>query len=170
MLRDDHGDVSLILSQKPCPQCGAQAIQLNEAKPTLPVEIATAIRDADLTPDQIGTLARVIREADPEISPRELADRVQIPAASPLITVASRAGKNWIALLSLILTVTAIYVAHTDVQQAHHDAERAIQQSHMDAEKALREAREPSRSTGTLSQEEVNRIAAQIEQQLARNK
>jgi hypothetical protein len=170
MLRDDYGDVALIASQQPCPQCGAQTTRLGEPKPSLPVEIVTAVLEADLSPEDMSKLARVLREASPDVSPRELADRAQLPAASTVITVASRAGKNWIAVLALVLTVVAIYVAHSDAQQAHRDAERAIHQAHVDAEQALREARQPARSTGTLSDDDVRHIVQQIEHELQPDK
>lgn len=163
MLRDEYGDVALIVSQKPCPQCGAQSIQLNESKPSLPVQITTAIREANLSPDELTTFARVVREASPETSPRELADRAKIPAAENVISVASRAGKNWIGLLGILIALVAIYMSHTDAEQAHRDAERAIGQAYLDAEQATHAVnRTAARPTGMLTEDQVRKIAEQI--------
>jgi hypothetical protein len=163
MLRDDYGDVALIVSQKPCPNCGAQSIQLGEPKPSLPVQIATAIREANLSPSELTTLARVVRDASPETSPRELADRAKIPAAENVISVASRAGKHWIGLLGLLIAVVAIYISHTDAEQAHQDAEQAIRQAHLETEQAVHAAeRTATRPTGALTEDQVQKIAEQI--------
>lgn len=181
MLRDEHGDVSLVLSQKPCPKCGAQTIQLNDAKP-LPIQIITAVRDADLTDDELLDLADAVREAPSDTTPRELGERV--PSASKIISIASRGGEHWIELLALVLATIAFYVSHTDAQQAHRDAQQAselahqdAQQAHQDAERARQDdgqnerqnAREATRKTSSLSDEDVRRIALQIEAELERH-
>ena len=59
-LRDDHGDVSLVLSEKPCPKCGRPVIQM-EPPPPLPVQIVAALREADLTPDELRTAADALK-------------------------------------------------------------------------------------------------------------
>ncbi len=173
MLRSEHGDVSLIVSQKPCPVCGAPIVQLREPKPALSIQIVSAVRDADLTPDDLSELADALGRAATNASPRELA--ALVPAASKVITIASKAGENWIGLLALIVAVIAIYIAHTDAQQAHQDAERAIESAHTDAERArqdsqdaLKQARSADRKTSTLSDDEVRKIAEQIEAELRR--
>lgn len=50
ILRDERGDASLVLAQKPCPKCGEQTIQIEPPAP-LPVQIVGALREADLTDD-----------------------------------------------------------------------------------------------------------------------
>jgi hypothetical protein len=170
MLRDDHGDVALVVAQKHCPQCGTRAVQLNEPKSSLPVEIVTAVRDAGLTADQLEGLARAIRESDASTTPRELADRAQIPAAGRVIAIASKAGKNWLVLLGVVIALVAAYVAHSDAEQARRDAQQAIEQSHEDVEAELRASREPSRSTKELSQDQVDRLVSEIEKALERDR
>jgi hypothetical protein len=174
-LRDDHGDVVMTVSLKPCPRCGRETTQLEREKRPLPVQIVEAVRQADLTAQQLLELADAVDNAPRGISPRQLAD--QVPGASTIITVASRAGEaSWIALLGLILTVMTGYLAidraHTDAQQAHRDAERAVQQAHEDAERALRDGRDQAdaavRNTGKLSDEDVRRIADAVDAQLRR--
>jgi uncharacterized protein HemX len=168
MLRDEQGGVSLILSQKPCPKCGAPTTQLNETKPPLPIQIITAVRDADLSPVELLELADAVRDAPAEMSPRQLAE--QVPAASKIITIASRAGDRWIELLAVVLAAVAFYVQHVDAQQAHRDAQQAREEAHQDAERARqdsrqerREARKAARTTGSLSDEDIRKIAHQIE-------
>lgn len=148
ILRDEHGDPALVVSQKPCPICGAGTTTLDSPKRSLPVEIITAIREANLTGDELSAVGDAVRAAAQDVSPRELAE--QVPAASKLITVASRAGENWLQLLALVVSIVAIYIAHADTQQAHRDAEEA-----------LRVARQ-AQSTAELSDDEVREIADRI--------
>jgi hypothetical protein len=174
-LRDDHGDVLMTVSVKACPRCGHATTQLEQEKRPLPVQIVEAIREADLTAQQLLELADAVDNAPSGISPRQLDE--QVPGASTIIEVASRAGEaSWIALLGLILTVVIGYLAidqaHTDAQQAHRDAERAVEQAHEDAERALRDGRDQAdaaaRNTGKLSEEDVRRIADAVEADLKR--
>ena len=180
MLRDDYGDASLILSQKRCPACGATLVQLGEEKPSLPIQIISAVRDADLASAEILELAEGVRQAKEDTSPRELSQ--QFPAATQIFTVASRAGEGWIAKLTLVLTVIGLYLAyaginqaHRDAQQAHRDAQQAIEQAHEDAKRALRQsqrdadARERSPTTKDLSDEDIRAIAEQIMDDLKRD-
>lgn len=168
ILRDDHGDASLVLSQKPCPVCGTKTVQLGEQKPPLPIQIVTAVRAADLTSAQLLEIVEVARRAPSDVSPRELSD--QVPVASKIITIASRSGEGWIGLLAIVLTAIAMYVAHMDSRQAHRDAEEAIERSHEDAERALRnrqeDAGEPAPTTKGLSDEDIRKLARQIEADL----
>ena len=70
MLRDEHGDVALIVSDKACPACGSRTVQLDEPKPSIPIQIVTALREADLAPDELTQLANALRSAAPDASPR----------------------------------------------------------------------------------------------------
>lgn len=171
MLRDDYGDVSLILSAKQCPVCGSQLVQLGEKKPPLPLQIVAAIRDADLTQAALSELRSAVEQASRDTSPRELA--TQVPAASKIFNVASKAGENWIGLLALVLATIGMYVAHMDAQQAHHDAQEAIGQAREESERARRDAKREGeqiprsqKSTGALSNEDVDKIVEQVEAKL----
>lgn len=142
-------------------------IQLGETRPSLPVEIVTAVRDANLTVDDLEQLTAALRDAPEGISPRAMAERV--PRASKVITIASRAGEQWLALLAIIVTAISLYIAHTDSQQAHQDAEAAHRdavQAHQDAERATRTAER----TGSLSDEDIRKITRQIEEQVERHR
>jgi hypothetical protein len=171
VLRDTHGSPALLVSQKPCPRCGRETINLKAPKASLPVEIVTAVRDADLTSAELLALADALRNAPSDASPRSVAD--QVPSASKLITIASRAGKHWLELLTLIVMAVALYVQHHDAQQAHHDAQQAhhdarrahadAEAAHADAQKAHRDAASAARSTRALSDEDIERIIQQIE-------
>ena len=162
-LRDEHGDVSLVVSQKPCPKCGEQTIQL-EPPPPLPVEIATALRDADLTYDQLVAAADALGKVPSDASPRAVAEQVPLPAK--LITVASRVGKDqWIGILVAVIALAIAHVQHTDAERAHQDAEQAHQdaeQAHEDAERTRQDS-EQARRTGSLSDDDVKRIAEKVE-------
>lgn len=174
-MRDDHGDVVITISVKACPRCGRQTTQLEQEKRPLPVQIVEAVREADLSAEELLELADALENAPSDISPRQLAQ--QVPGASTIITIASRAGEaSWMALLGLIVAVVIGYVAidqaHTDAQQAHRDAERAAEQAHQDAERAIREGRDQAdaalRTTGKLSDEDLRRITDEIEARLER--
>lgn len=173
-LRDDHGDVVMTVSSRACPRCGHETTPLEREKRPLPVQIIEAVREAVLTGEELLEFADALANAPSGISPRQLAE--QVPGASAIITVASRAGERWIPLLALILSVVIGYLAidraHTDAQQAHRDAERAVQQAHEDAERALRDGRDQAdaavRNTGKLSDEDVRRIADAVEAHLKR--
>ena len=176
----DVTDASVFLSQKACPKCGHETTQL-QPKPPVAIQIIEAVRDADLSPGELLDLADAVRAAPDDTSPRQLAE--QLPAASKLITVAARAGKEWMSLLILALTIIALYLqesnaqeAHRDAEQAHRDAQRAIEQAHQDAERARRdgrrerrEASEAARRTTSLSDKEVEKIVQQIEAGLNRD-
>lgn len=105
-----------------------------------------AVRDADLNAADLAELARVLRDAPPNTSPRDLAARTNVPAASSLISIASKAGPTWIALLAIIVALAATYIAHSnatqahrDAEQAHHDTLRAIEEAHADAERQTKQ-------------------------------
>jgi hypothetical protein len=89
LLRDDRGDASLILSVKRCPRCDRELTQLREKQPPIVVQIVTAIREADLTADELLRLADVVREATNDTSPRDLAAKA--PGASNIIAILPRA-------------------------------------------------------------------------------
>lgn len=106
--------------------------------------------------DDLDQLTAALRDAPEGISPRAMAERV--PHASKVITIASRAGEQWLALLAIIVTAISLYVAHTDSQQTHQDAERAHRdaaQAHRDVERTMPAAER----TGVLSDEDIRKIA-----------
>lgn len=165
MLRDEQDSPALLLSGKRCPECGGTVIQLGEEKPPPAIQIVTAIREADLTRDELSELVDVLRDAPNDASPRALAQRV--PKASGILTAAGRAGADWRFLLTTILTVIALYFAyvavqdadraHIDAAQAHRDAVEA----HEDAERAVQLA-----TTGQLTEEQSLDILRQIDERL----
>ncbi len=130
-------------------------------------EIVTAIKEANVTAEELAAVADAVREASDDVSPRALAETV--PFAAKLITVASRAGKHWRGLLVLAVTLVPPYIAHTDAQQAHRDAVQArqdAQRAHEDAERARR-ADEQAKTTGRLSDGDIRAIADQMLERLA---
>lgn len=165
-LRDEHGGVSLILSEKPCPRCGRQTTQL-APPPPVPIQLIQAVRDAKLTPDELTAIADAIREAPEGLSPRDMAQRV--PAASSLITVASRIGEKWVELLVIAITLVVLHVQTTDAERAHQDAERAhedARQAHEDAERAHTDSMRELRNTSELSEDDISRIVEKLEVEL----
>jgi hypothetical protein len=163
---DEHGDVAMTLSLKTCPQCSGPLTQLREPKPPLPIQIIEAVRDADLSSQELLALADAARDAAGDTSPRDLAE--QLPRASKIIEVASRAGEQWMEILALVAAAIAIYVAHMDAREAHRDALQAIDQAHRDTDRALQASREKRQTfsagtTGGLSDEDIRKIAEQVE-------
>lgn len=156
VLPDERGEPSLIVSLKKCGRCGEQLTQVNE-RPPLPIEIVTAVQEADLSLEELEKFADAIRTADPATTPRQLAE--SIPGSSKIITVATRAGDHWIEILAIVITLVIFSLTHQDAQQAHKDAQRA----HRDAQQAHRDAQQDAPKTASLTDAEVRRIAEQIE-------
>ena len=167
-LRDDHGDVALILSAKKCPRCGQRVTEL-KPPPPVPIQLVQAVRDAKLTPDELLSIADAVRDAPPGLSPRALAERV--PSASKLITVASKLGESWAELLVIAVTLIGTYVMHQDSERAHRDAVRArpdAEQAHQDAERAHRDAVRVD--SGALEDADVQRLADKLTEEFRRTR
>jgi hypothetical protein len=163
VLRDEHGDVSLILSQKPCPKCGSP-LSLVQTRERIALSVVTAMREIDLTAEQLSKLADAIREAPDDVSPHTLADHV--PFASRVIAVASKAGDHWVELLVIVVTLFAAWLAYQAAETAHRDAEIA----HHDAEIAHDDASAARHGTGRISKEDADRITLEVEQELEKSR
>jgi hypothetical protein len=160
-LLDVHGAPALLVASKVCRRCGMRpTVQIGEQKPPLPVLVVAAFRDANLTREELDALADAIRDAADNMSPRQLAE--QVPAASKIVTVASKAGAHWLDLLTAVLMAVSLYVMHADAERAHRDAGRAhadAERAHHDAEEAHDDAIKARRSTGELTDEDMRKIA-----------
>jgi hypothetical protein len=161
-LRDDFGDASIILSQKPCPRCGRAVTQL-EPPPPVPIALIRAVREAKLAPNELLRIADAVRAAPDGLTPRELA--VHLPAASKLITIASRVGEKWAELLVIAVTLVALYVQAAGTESAHQDAtqsHRDAAQAHEDAERTHNDAVRALRSTAELSDADIHTLADKV--------
>lgn len=141
-----------------CPNCGRMVRAIGDlARPKIHAEILTAIRDADLSATDLAEFARVLDSAQADASPREIA--AAFPAANQIVVVASRAGPDWIARLSLIVAVLAAMISAGGVLWAHEDAERALD--------SAPESTQPTR-TSELTDEDLQRLAEAIAAERAR--
>lgn len=136
--------------RSPCPQCGAEAVNLAPPRERIVVDLVQAIRAADLTIDEIGEITRVLQgKRGGDISPRELAERA--PRASKLGVIASRVGEQWPILVTAALAaVVSLYAQH----QSHADAERALA--------VAKKAQEVPR-TGSLTNQQCAFVVEQVE-------
>lgn len=142
--------------QLSCPSCGRMVQAIGDPpRAKIHADIVTVIREADLSADDLDQLRRVLASADADASPRAIAE--EFPAASQIVVVASRAGKDWIALLGLIVTVFSLALAGAAIVIQHDDAEEALRS----ADKAAQVER-----TSQLTDEDVAEIAARIAAEL----
>lgn len=113
-------------------------------------DIISTIRETDLSAGELQEIADVLADNAVPITAGELAQRV--PAADAVIKIAvARGGRNGLAMLGVAVTLAMGYIAH------------------LDAEKATRTTAAPTR-TSQLSDEDIAKIAAQVEADLEQAK
>jgi hypothetical protein len=139
-------------------------VSVLNSRERIALSVVTAIRETDLTAEQLTDLADAIRVAPADVTPRALAE--QAPFASKVIAVASKADEHWIELLAIAVTLFVTWLTLQAAQTAHRDAEIA----HHDAEVAREDAQATRRGTGRMSKEEPERIAREVEQKLEESK
>lgn len=167
-MRDDYGDVTMTVSAKRCPVCDRQLVQ-RRRQPSVPVELITAVREAKLRPDELLELADELRATPDGLSPRDVAARV--PAASSFVTIASRLGDNWVELLATVVMIVCTYITAADAERAHQDAVQAhkdAEVAHQDAERAHQDSVRALRDTSQLSDEEIRKLAEQVESEVGK--
>jgi hypothetical protein len=122
-----------------CPRCRRPRLELVG----LWDQFGNALREADLTAEEIELFADALATWPDEASPDELADKH--PFAAPLIEEAKRSGGvEWKYWLTVALAALAMYVAHRDA----------------DAQIEAAKTASPPTQTRNLNEEDIARIVA----------
>lgn len=134
-----------------CPSCGGTAhvppaVWLNQRTRLRPSDLPTAMLESLLEALTSGAIPK-------DVTPEGLRDR--FPEATPIIAVAvQRGGRNWLALLALIVTLIIGYLAHSDAQEAHTDAQKMI-------DIAGHAAKHQTEQTVHFSEQEIEHIVSE---------
>lgn len=146
---NEMGEEVTVAAGNMCQGCRSTHVIDISPRPRVNAEVITqAIRDADMSVNDLQDLAAAVQAATGDISPRALAE--QVPSAQHVIVIASRAGRDWLALLGIVIAIVLGYVAHLDAEKASRSADQ-----------------EPkAERTSELTEHDLRKIAKQVESKM----